>query len=147
MISLRLLTLILVGLLSPAPGPAQTASELPFDLTERDIAQLDPSAISWSKERTFVGGVEGELHYDRNNPHLAESAECRAAALVGLLRLRNLYVRERDETPVSIHLGFRCRSVYGGTLTYDGVVMRLELRDHTSGRLIYQGRARGLPGS
>ena len=107
-----------------------------------EILLVDTAAVSWSNLRTFVGGAEAEIRYSNE---AAEIGECKAVALLGLLQLRNYYERQRETEPISLRLRFHFASGYRGYLQYDGVSVRLELRDGLSGELVYQGRHRGLP--
>ncbi len=137
--SIRAAALAAVGALSLS-NPA--TAQLPFDITQDDLQAVDTTALHWTSVQTYVGGVDGELRY--RDPEVAEG-ECRAVALLGLLRLRNHYRRERGEAPVAIRLALRCAATYLGNLRYDGVVVQLELRDAATGELVYRGRRRGLP--
>jgi hypothetical protein len=117
------------------------AAQLPFDITQEDLQAVDTTAMRWSNVRTHTGGVEGELSYRGLE---VSDGECRAAALLGGIRLRNLYRRENQKEPVTLQLTVRCPT-YRAVLEYDGVVARLELRDVATGDLVYQGRRRGFP--
>ncbi|NIN72305.1 MAG: hypothetical protein GTO46_10400 [Gemmatimonadetes bacterium] len=121
--------------------PETTAAQLPFDILEEDLQAVDTTAMHWSNVRTHTGGVEGELAY-----RVLEVSEggCKAVALLGGVRLRNLYLRESQRDPVTLQLTVRCPG-YRALLDYDGVVARLELRDVATGGLVYQGRNRGFP--
>ena len=130
------LTALMVLCLS---GPA--AAQLPFDIAQEDLQAVDTTAMRWSNVRTHTGGVEGELSYRVLE---VSDGECKAAALLGGIRLRNLYRREHEREPVTLQLTVRCPA-YRAVLDYDGVVARLELRDAATGGLVYQGRKRGFP--
>lgn len=104
--------------------------------------QVDTASFRWRSLRTSVGSVEGELVYRRTG---AMEGECRAVALLAGLRMRNQYVRQREEQPLSLALDLRCGEGYRGVLRYDGLVLVLELRDAVSGEAVYRGRHRGLP--
>lgn len=117
-------------------------AQLPFDLTREDVAEADTAAMRWSRLATFVGGAEGSLRYLDEE---VSEGECRAVAYLAFLRLRNYYTQRREEAPVALRLGFRCGVPYRGTIEYDGIAVRLELRDHASGRILYRGSIRGPP--
>ncbi|UCC83155.1 MAG: hypothetical protein JSW46_19750 [Gemmatimonadota bacterium] len=121
--------------------PETTAAQIPFEILQEDLQAVDTTAMRWSNVRMHTGGVEGELSY-----RVLEVSEggCKAVALLGGLRLRNLYRRENQKDPVTLQLTARCPG-YRAVLDYDGVVARLELRDGATGRLVYQGRTRGFP--
>ncbi len=136
----RILVPFLVGL--GVLIPARATSQVPFDITRTDLMEVDTAAFRWRSLRTSVGGVEAELSYRRPG---ATEGECRAVALLGGLRMRNRYVRLREEQPLSLSLALRCGDGYRGVLRYDGVVVTLELRDAVTGELVYRGRRRGLP--
>jgi hypothetical protein len=121
--------------------PATTAAQLPFDILQENLQAVDTTAMRWSNVRTHTGGVEGELGY--RVLEVSEGA-CKAVALLGGLQLRNLYRREHQKDPVTLQLTVRCPG-YRAALNYDGLVARLELRDVTTGDLVYQGRSRGFP--
>ncbi len=134
-------TTALVATLAICPRePA--AAQLPFDITPEDVSAIDTTLVQWTGLRTWVGGVEGELRYGASE--VAEG-ECKALALLGLVKLRNYYQRQREESPVTLRLTLRCGTAYRGSLAYDGVVVRLDLYDRTTGARVYQGRHRGLP--
>jgi hypothetical protein len=130
-----LTALIVLCLSEPA------AAQLPFDIDQEDLQAVDTTAMRWSNVRTHTGGVEGELSYRVLE---VSDGECKAAALLGGIRLRNLYRREHEREPVTLQLTVRCPA-YRAVLGYDGVVARLELRDVATGELVYQGRRRGFP--
>lgn len=121
--------------------PKTTAAQLPFDIVQEDLQAVDTTAMRWSSVRTHSGGVEGELSYRVRE---VSDGACKAVALVAGLRLRNLYRQETDNDPVTVRLAVRCPG-YRAVLDYDGVVTRLELRDFTTGELVYRGRKRGFP--
>jgi hypothetical protein len=131
-----------IAALSAIGLPARAAAQLPFDLTQDDLSAVDTTAIRWTNFSTYVGGVEGDLRYTGDE---ATPGECKAVALLGAVRLRNFYRREQQDDPVTMRLGYRCGALYEGSLRYDGVVVRLELRDRSTGELLYQGRRRGPP--
>lgn len=136
---IRIATLTALIVLYPlVPAVAQ----LPFDIGQEDVQAVDTTAMRWSNVRTHAGGVEGELAY-----RVLEVSDgvCKAVALLGGLRLRNLYRREHEREPVTLRLSVRCGPTYGATLDFDGVVARLEVRDVATGELVYQGRKRGYP--
>ncbi len=118
-----------------------TAAQLAFDILQEDLQAIDTTAMRWSNVRTHSGGVEGELSYRVLE---VSEGECKAAALLGGLRLRNHYRREKQKDPVTLQLTVRCPG-YRAILDYDGVVARLELRDVATGALVYRGRKRGFP--
>lgn len=133
------LTIALSGVLQ---SPIEALAQLPFDLTEQDVVAVDSSAIRWADVKTYMGGAEAQLHYEVEEPL---EGECRAAALMGLLRLRDHYVGKTEESPVTLRLAFRCGAAYRGNVEYDGLIVRVEQRDLSGGQLVYQGRRRGLP--
>jgi hypothetical protein len=104
--------------------------------------RVDTAAARWVTVRAYVGGAEAELSYSAVE---ATPGECRAAAVLGMLQLRQYYLRQRASAPVSMRITFRCGTLYRGGIEYDGLVLRLELRDGATGALIYQGRRRGFP--
>lgn len=122
--------------------PTQSTGQLSFGVTQEDLQHIDAAAIRWTTLRTFVGGVEAELLY---NAEAVTAVECRAVALLGVLQLRNHYVRQRKAAPVAMRMDFRCGTLYDGRFRYNGVIARLEIRDGSTGDLIYEGRRRGLP--
>ncbi len=123
-------------------SPSSTAAQLPFDLTPEDLLQADTAGLRWVGLRTYVGGAEGSLAYDAQT---VELALCRAVAVVGLARMRVHYRAVRESEPVTLRLAVRCGLSYRAGLEYDGVMLRLEVRELTSGELVYQARRRGLP--
>ncbi|UCF20370.1 MAG: hypothetical protein JSU87_02900 [Gemmatimonadota bacterium] len=132
----------LTAALLAAGTPRGALAQLPFDLLPEELLQVDTAAVRWSNLRSFVGGAEVDLYYATET---VETGECKAVALLGLLRLRDHYRRQRETEPVSLRLRLRCARLFNGLLEYDGVSVRLELRDESSGALVYRGRHRGLP--
>lgn len=122
-------------------NPTRATAQLPFDLTEEDLRGVEAAGPHFTSVRTYVGGAEAELRYSAEE---ATAGECRAAALLGTLRLRRRYQDQRGEAPVSLRMAFRCGTAYRGEVVFDGLVVRLELRDGSSGSLIYRGRWRGF---
>ncbi len=138
---LCVLVWLTAALLAVGP-PRQALAQLPFDLLPEEVLQVDTAAVRWSDLRSYFGGAEAEIYYATES---VELGECKAVALLGLLRLRDYYRRQRESDPVSLRLRLRCARLYRGLLEYDGVSVRLELRDGSSGALVYRGRHRGLP--
>lgn len=132
-------TLLFLGLFGLA-GPA--TAQLPFDVTREDLASVETGDIVWTGLRDFVGGVDGELEYRREE---VSEGECRAVVLTAARRLRILYATEHGEQPVTLRLAARCGARYEARLSYDGLVAFLELRDPAGGTIVYRGRHRGLP--
>jgi hypothetical protein len=124
-------------------GAAAQGQELPFDLTQADLVAVDTAAFNWKVARASVGGVEGEFLYAGAEP--PTEGECRAAALMGMLRLRNYYRSQNQDELISIRMNFRCAALYGGLLEYDGVVLTLEIKDAATGDVLYRKSRRGLP--
>ncbi|HSG81832.1 MAG TPA: hypothetical protein VLC48_06270 [Gemmatimonadota bacterium] len=122
--------------------PASSAAQLPFAVTQNDLASVDTTAFHWRGLAANVGGVEGELRYAVASPPVGE---CRAVATLGMFRLRNYYMKSAGERPVTLKLQLRCGDAYRGRVDYDGVNTSLELTNHTSGALLYRGSIRGLP--
>lgn len=122
--------------------PTQSPGELAFDLTRYDLLTVDTAAIRWTTLRTFVGGVDAEFLY--GDPEVTPE-QCRGAALIGMVRLRNYYKQQQGSEPVSMRMDFQCGMTYRGGLRYDGVSARLEIRDVATGEPIYRKRRRGLP--
>ncbi|MEE9156283.1 MAG: hypothetical protein V3U38_06510 [Gemmatimonadota bacterium] len=124
------------------PASAQTRSTLPFDVSREALAQVDTSALQWTTLRTFTGGVEGSLYY---HPGGVTPEQCKAVVVIGMVRMRNLYLQEIEEAPVVLRMDFRCAAAFFGTLRYDGVNTHLQIKDATSGEILYKGRELGLP--
>jgi hypothetical protein len=123
-------------------APAHAAAQLPFDLTEADLSRVDTAAVRWIAVRTYVGGAEAALSYASDD---VTPGECKAAAVLALLRLYRHYQARQEEPPVSMQMSFTCGGLYEGDVDYDGLVVRLVLRDDTTGALIYEGRWRRFP--
>jgi hypothetical protein len=126
----------------PALSPATARAQLPFEVTRSDLAKVDTLQLRWPSLRASVGGVSGALQYAVEDP---EEAECRAVAVLGMLRLRNHYLMQYGERPVTLKLQLRCGPVYHGRVEYDGINTRFELREGPIGRVVYRGQVRGLP--
>ncbi len=122
--------------------PARASAQLPFDLTREDFEAADTSALRWVRLSTFVGGAEGELRYLAEE---VEEGECKAVAYLGLLQLRNYYARREGEAPVSLRMSLRCGARYEADVRYDGIAVRLELRDRATRQVVYRGSKRGPP--
>ncbi len=122
--------------------PVRSAAQLPFDVNQDDLAAVDSVAFQWQKLSTSVGGVEGELHYVVEE---ATAGLCRAVAVLGMIQLRNHYVQSAGERPVTLRMQLLCGMTLRGHVQYDGVTTSLELRERTSGELVYRERIRGLP--
>ncbi len=128
---------------SAVPAFAQDAArDLPFDVTRGALVSLDTTLIQWTELRLHVGGVEGELFY---RPIDVTAEECRAAALLGMVRLRNLYRQRNGKLPVVLRMGLLCGRAFRGALDYDGLNTRLRILDIESGDIVYEGREAGLP--
>lgn len=123
-------------------NPAAARAQLPFDVSEADLARVDTAGFRWPSLRASVGGASGELRYVVEEPSIDE---CRAVAVLGMLRLRNYYLARHGERPVTLKLRLRCGPMYHGGVEYDGITTRLELRDGAIGRVLYRGEVRGLP--
>ncbi len=123
-------------------SPSTASAQLPFDITTEDLVQVDTAGLRWLGLRTYVGGAEGSLAYGSGK---VELEVCRAAAVVGIVRMRIHYREIRGGEPVTLRLAVRCGPSYRASLEYDGVMLRLEMRDLARGELVYQGRRRGLP--
>ena len=140
---MRSLFLVLLLLLTAASADAQTRLDpLPFDVSRLALLSVDTSLVEWISTGTFMGGVEGQLFYRAKG---VTGNECRAVALIGLVRLRNLYRRQRQQEPVALRLRLLCARTYNGNLNYDGVNTDLEIRDSDTGDVIYSGSEPGLP--
>ncbi|NIR46021.1 MAG: hypothetical protein GWN99_16465 [Gemmatimonadetes bacterium] len=122
--------------------PAAARAQLPFDVTQDDLAAVDTARFSWPSLGTSMGGPSGELDY---LVEVSSEAECRAVGLLGMLRLRNYYMKRFDKRPVVLNLRVRCGPRYRGHIEYDGITTSFELREGPGGRVVYQGRVRGLP--
>ncbi len=122
-------------------SPSTTAAQLPFDIKATDLIQVDTAALRWLGIRTYVGGAEGSLVYSSGK---VELEVCRAAAVVGVARIRVHHRELRGSEPVTLRLAVRCGDSYRASMEYDGVILRLEVRDLSRGELVYQGRRRGL---
>lgn len=136
-----LVTALIVGAVLLA-SPSRTLAQLPFDVAPEHLLQIDTAAIQWTGLSSYVGGVEATLRYRASAVTLDD---CKAVAFLAILRLRNYYQRERGGALVSMRLGLECASLYRGSIDYDGVTVRLSLRERSSGDLVYQGRHHGLP--
>ncbi len=123
-------------------APTRVAAQLPFDLSTEEVLSVDTTALRWLSVRTYLGGAEASLAYGDG---AVDPGVCRAVTAVGVVRLRSHYRRLRESEPVSLHLAVRCGRSHSASLRYDGVMVRLEVRDAGTGRLVYQGRRRGLP--
>ena len=137
---MRLITLVFLLISAPAAWAQQR--ELPFDVSRQALVSLDTLLISWTAVDSHPGGVEGDIFYQ---PESVTAGECRALALIGLVRLRNLYAQRSSTLPVSMRLSVLCAGRYRGSLEYDGVNTRLEIRESDSGAITYSGREPGLP--
>ncbi len=138
--------LIVLATLSATPAAAQSvgpSEELPFGLSANDVARVQTAAMSWTAMRTYVGGIEADMSYAP--PDEITAGECRAVAFVGLLRMRDHYMKSRDALPIAMRLNLQCGSSYRAGLGYDGLNVKLRLTDSASGRILYQGRWRGIP--
>ncbi len=124
------------------PASAQTRSTLPFDVSREALARVDTSALQWTTLRTFTGGVEGSLYY---HPGGVTPEQCKAVVVIGMVRMRNLYLQEIEEAPVVLRMDFRCAAAFLGTLRYDGVNTHLQIKDANSSEILYKGREPGLP--
>jgi hypothetical protein len=122
--------------------PASSTAQLPFGVTDDDLSVVDTTAFHWRALAASVGSVEGELRYAVAQPGLGE---CRAVATLGMFRLRNYYMKETGERPVSLRLQLHCGEVYRGRVAYDGINTSLELTLRSTGEQAYHGRIRGLP--
>lgn len=122
--------------------PVRSAAQLPFDVNQDDLAAVDSLAFQWQRLSTSVGGAEGELHYVVEE---ATEGVCRAVAVLGMIQLRNRYVQRAGERPVTLRMQLLCGMTLRGHVEYDGVNTRLELRERSSGELVYRERIRGLP--
>ena len=131
-----------VAALAIGLAPARAAAQLPFDVVQEDLLAVDTTAMRWQALSTSVGGVEGELRYVVGD---VTEGECRAMAVLGMLRLRNYYLKQQGERPVTLRMRLLCGAAYRGYVEYDGVTLRFELRDRATGELLYEGRRRGLP--
>lgn len=131
-----------LAIMTALASPSWAAAQLPFELTAEDLQRVDTSELRWVGLRTYVGGAEGSLVLDAQK---VELRVCRAAAVVGLARMRVHYLEAREREPVTLRLAVRCGLSYRASLEYDGVILRLEVRDLSSAELVYQGRSRGLP--
>lgn len=134
--------LVFLAIATVPASPSTTAAQLPFDITATDLIQVDTAALRWLGIRTYVGGAEGSLAYGSGK---VEPGVCRAAAIVGVARLRAHYRELRGGEPVTLRLAVRCGDSYRASMEYDGVILRLEVRDLSRGERVYQGRRRGLP--
>lgn len=123
-------------------GPSQSRGEPAFDLTRHDLLSVDTTAIRWTELRMYVGGVEAEFLYGIRD---VAPEECRAAALIGMVRLRNYYRQEQGSEPVTLRMDFQCGLLYRGGVRYDGVYARMEVRDVETGEPLYKGDRLGLP--
>lgn len=94
---LATLTPLLVVLLLPAP----TFAQLPFGVTESDILTVDTAAVEWLTVKTHVGGAKARLSYSAEVPTIGE---CKAATVIGALRLRDHYIQKRGLEPVTFRL-------------------------------------------
>lgn len=140
-VATTLFAVALFGLALFGSVSAATA-QLPFDVTGEDLASIEAGAMAWTELRDFVGGVDGELEYRREE---VGQGECRAVAVAGTRRLRRLYTTEHGEPPLTLRLAVRCGARYEARLTYDGLVALLEIRGSARGDIVYRGRHRGLP--
>ncbi len=122
--------------------PMRAAAQLPFDLTQENLLSVDTTVLRWAAVRTYVGGAEASLVYGEG---AVDPGVCRAVAALAVGRLRSHYRRLRESEPVSLHLAVRCGRSHRASLQYDGVMARLEVRDASTGHLVYRGRRRGLP--
>jgi hypothetical protein len=111
-------------------------------LTRQNLLAVDTAAIRWTTLGTYVGGVDAEFLYRTLE---VTPEECRAAALIGMVRLRNYYRQKQGDEPVTMRMDFQCGMAYKGGLRYNGVNAELEIRDVASGEQIYLKRRRGLP--
>jgi hypothetical protein len=132
----------LLAIIAAVQQPTQSSGELAFELTRYDLLTVDTTAIRWTTLSTYVGGVDAEFVYSNRE---VMPNECRGAALIGMVRLRNYYRQEQRNEPVTMRMDFQCGLIYRGGFRYDGVNARLEIVEITSGESIYQGRRRGLP--
>jgi hypothetical protein len=133
--------LIAVGL-ATTMTPADSAAQLPFEVTQHELGAVDTLAMQWQKLSSSIGSVEGELHY-----LVEKSSEgaCRAVGVLGMLRLRNYYISRQEERPISLRMRLLCGQTIRGSLEYDGLNTTFELRDRATGELLYHERIRGLP--
>jgi hypothetical protein len=122
--------------------PGTVHAQLPFEITRESLSKVDTASLEWRSLKTSVGGIEGEVLYSAPDPSLDE---CKAATLLGGLRMRVQYVRMKGEQPLTLRLDLHCVKRYEALLRFDGVMLELELRDPVTGAIIYQGRYRGLP--
>ncbi len=136
--------IVAAGLAASAAAltPSRATAQLPFDVTQADLASVDSAAFQWQKLSASVGGVEGELHYVVEE---ASDGVCRAVAVLGMIQLRNHYMKGAGERPVSLRMQLICGMTLRGHVAYDGLTTRLELRDRSTGELVYRERIRGLP--
>ena len=133
---------ILISCTVPASAQPRSTLPPPFDVSREALAQVDTSALQWTTLRTFTGGVEGSLYY---HPGSVTPEQCKAVVVIGMVRMRNLYLHEIEEAPVVLRMDFRCAAAFLGTLRYDGVNTHLQIKDATSGEILYKGRELGLP--
>lgn len=123
-------------------APTRAAAQLPFELTGDDLATVDTSAIVWTRLTTHIGGLEGNVRYQKQEPALEE---CKAVALLTGVRMQRQYVRKHEEEPVSLRLDLVCGDDVSGLLRYDGLMLSLVIREEITGAVLYDGRRRGFP--
>ena len=138
----HLVKALAISVLATALTPASSVAQLPFNVTQAELATVDTLAMQWQKLATSIGGVEGELHYLVEE---GSDGECRAVGVLGMLRLRNYYMSKVEERPVTLRLQLLCGPTIRGHVNYDGVTTTFELRDRETGELLYRERIRGLP--